>query len=100
MTKYTGPERRVNSNRRYTDHPIHPWRWRALTVWCIIFTVLVFWAIRTNRSQISQLHNTKANLVSLERTDCTLRDFLFTAYKVRVSTAKDPKVSPRSAQGG
>ena len=25
--------------------PIHPWRWRALTVWVVVFTLITAWAV-------------------------------------------------------
>ena len=25
--------------------PVHPWRWRALTVWVVIFTLVTAWAV-------------------------------------------------------
>lgn len=32
--------------------PIHPWRWRALALWIILFTVLVIWAIVQSRNSV------------------------------------------------
>ena len=31
------------------DAPIHPWRWTALTIWIVIFTIVVGMSVRTNR---------------------------------------------------
>lgn len=78
------------------QRPIHPWRWRFLAVWILIFTALVFIAIRQNRSAISQLNANKASLVSLQKTNCALRSFLHAAYAVRIKTAHDKKADSKT----
>lgn len=45
---YDGPDRRA---------PVHPWRWRALTLWIVVFTAVVLWAIIT-------LRNTQTNFAA------------------------------------
>jgi hypothetical protein len=52
--------------------PIHPWRWRFITIWIIVFSCLVGYAIRdgrkqatTNRENITELRETKASNVDL-----------------------------------
>lgn len=73
------------------QRPIHPWRWRFIAVWILIFTVLVFIAIRQNRSAISQINHDKASIIQLERTNCALKSFLLQAEKARLKTAHDDK---------
>jgi hypothetical protein len=36
-------------NRNSHPRAIHPWRWRLLALWIVIFTIVAFWGIRTNR---------------------------------------------------
>lgn len=79
-----------------THLKIHPLRWRMLTVWVLTFTVLVFWGIRLNRIQISQLNQTKASLAALQKTNCALRAFLYKAYAVRIKTANDRRADPQA----
>lgn len=75
--------------------PIHPMRWRFLAIWIVIFTGIVFVMVRTNRSAISDLHHTKADVGSLKvttkrlkATNCALREFLHTAAATRRKLAK------------
>jgi hypothetical protein len=82
----------------HLQRPIHPWRWRFIALWIIVFTALVFWAIRENRSAIDQLNENKASIISLERTNCALRSFLHSAYTVRVKTAHDQKADPKARE--
>lgn len=66
-------------------HPrdsIHPWRWRALTLWIIIFTALTFLALRN-------LDNTTAKIAQLEQTNCGLKVFLLTARDARIRQANN-----------
>lgn len=87
-TEYRGPERRqdVGDLRRYVAN-LRLWT-RILTVWIVIFTVVIFWSIRTQRHSIHQLQDDKANISSLERTNCGLRAFLKTAQVARLQEAK------------
>lgn len=45
--------------------PIHPWRWRALTAWIIIFSILVGLALRNGRQQDAEIQRQRAD--SIER---------------------------------
>ena len=38
--KYTGPERRLNGDRR---KGFHKWRWRLITIWIAAFTGVSYW---------------------------------------------------------
>ena len=50
--------------------PIHPWRWRALAVWCVAFTVVVAWGL--NKVDTTAKENRKAREVLCIR-QATLR---------------------------
>lgn len=93
---------------------IHPWRWRALGVWIVIFTVIVIWSIhtsnntssnanrlaKTNSEIILDLKHTKASVVSLEKTNCSLKVFLLTARKTRYDAAvRESKLGDIKAAG-
>lgn len=78
------------------SEPIHPWRWRFLWLWMLVFTIIVFLGIRQNRSAVHDLRESKASIVSLERTNCALRSFLFTAFKTRKAQALKEE-NPRHA---
>lgn len=73
------------------DRPIHPWRWRFIALWIIIFSVLVFWALRSNRSAITEINRDKASIASLERTNCALKEFLQQAEATRLHVASREK---------
>lgn len=85
------------SDRRKKVEPLHRWRWRAITVWIIIFTVTIFWGIRQLRSDVSQLRQDKASIIQLEHTNCGLRDFLSTARQARLQAAKH-ETNPQAKQ--
>jgi hypothetical protein len=77
------------------DEPIHPWRWRGLVIWIIIFTVVIFVSLRTQRGAVHRLQEDKASIASLQdtiselrRTDCALRRFLLKAREARLKTAE------------
>lgn len=71
--------------------PIHPWRWRMLTLWIIIFSVVVGIETQDNRSSIRELKETKANIQSLQATNCGLKKFLLTAKRARTDAASTEK---------
>jgi hypothetical protein len=58
------------------NEPIHPWRWRALTVWVVVFTLIVFFALRA-------IENQSAKVTQLQKTNCGLEQFLLTARTTR-----------------
>lgn len=73
----------------------HPWRWKLLSIWIIIFTILVFWGLRTNRQAVHRLKQDKASIIQLERTNCGLRKTLTTARAARVSASEQDKSQRR-----
>lgn len=77
--------------------PIHPWRWRALTTWIIIFTAvaIIFGSILQN--QVQDVKTTKASIVSLQHTNCRQRNFLVAAYNIRTTSADHETGVKRSA---
>lgn len=60
--------------------PIHPWRWRGITVWIVVFTAIVFYSLQSTRDQ-------SATLRQLQATNCSLKNFLLTAQQARLNTA-------------
>lgn len=68
--------------------PIHPWRWRFVAVWIVIFTIATGYAIRSNRENINELKDAKASVQALQRTNCGLRNFLLTAKQAREKAAQ------------
>jgi len=66
---------------------IHPWRWRALTFWIIVFSISVFFALRQNSNQSAELKEQSATLVQLEKTNCNTKVFLLTAREARLDSA-------------
>lgn len=60
---------------------IHPWRWRFLALWIIIFTAVTFYGIASVQSD-------SARATALERTNCGLKIFLLTARHARINTAR------------
>lgn len=51
------------------EPPIHPWRWRALSVWIVVFSIFVAWAVNTaldashkNNQAIHELRQTQSDL--------------------------------------
>lgn len=92
---YDGPERRKDNGRRETDRSIHPWRWRMLTLWILVFTIAVGYAlhdnrdlIKSNRTLIKTTHDQAASVYALQQTNCGLVKFLLTARKARWATYK------------
>lgn len=92
---YAGLERRTGRGRREEDRSIHPWRWRALTLWIIIFTIAVGYSIRDNRGLIKSNRNLikttrdqAASVHALQQTNCGLAKFLLIARKARWQTYK------------
>lgn len=47
-------------------YPVHIWRWRAMTVWIIIFSVVVFWALAETR-HLSHENNARISDVQQSR---------------------------------
>lgn len=75
------------------DEPIHPWRWRGLAVWVIIFTGVTFWVLVQNRQAVNDLRNNRAKVAALLHTNCALQKFLLSARDARAHAAvhdKDP----------
>lgn len=76
-------------NRPPKDY--HRWRWRALTIWIIIFTVAVVFGVRANRQRIfdnKQALNQiqKSRIESCKKTYSTLRAILVEAQKLGPQT--------------
>lgn len=107
MTEEEFDEKMVDSIQQRNPHllpqePIHPWRWRFLAAWIIIFTALAFIAIRSGRENSSdinrtvivlkrsnaQLRQSKASIVQLQRTNCGLKQFLLAARAARLRAAR------------
>lgn len=79
--------------RRHTSW-VFKYRWRILSVWCIIFSVIVSWQVGANRDAINQLDKTQATttelqrvIQELEKTNYTLCAFLVSAANTRQRTA-------------
>jgi hypothetical protein len=60
--------------------PIHPWRWRALAVWIVVFSLIVVWAVAKTRSNVHAINQSRVE-VALEncrsqnlRHDNTIRE--------------------------
>ena len=83
---------------------LHVWRWRALMAWIVIFTGVTIFVLsksnhavsqsqtaasqanqisKENTELIKELAVAKANVQSLQRTNCGLEIFLLTARKAR-----------------
>lgn len=84
-----GSERRSGPGRRRTDRVIHPWRWRMLTVWIVIFTLAVGYGIRNNRDLIHRTQDQSAKVESLQQTNCGLTLTLLTARLARWQQYKE-----------
>jgi hypothetical protein len=72
---------------------IHPWRWRALIVWIIAFSIIVGWQVRENRGQISDLESQRVSLSDLQLTNCGLKKFLLQARLARINAAVNAPLS-------
>ena len=81
MRRLTGLKRAVRAWFHPDPREIHPWRWRALTAWIVIFSVAVFVTLALTRSQT-------VDVTKLERTNCGLKIFLLTARRTRLDEAK------------
>jgi len=44
-------ERRRDMGPDARREPIHPWRWKLLSLWIILFTLFAFWSIRDARHE-------------------------------------------------
>lgn len=75
-SRWDGVERRTTYRRGEDLAPIHPWRWRGLVLWIILFTALTFWAIRG-------LEHQSATVTELQRTNCGLEKFILQARVTR-----------------
>jgi hypothetical protein len=71
--EYTGEE------RRRSREPIHPWRWRALTAWIVIFSIVVI-------VELNRISEQSATVAQLQHTNCGLEKFLLTARKSRYNS--------------
>ena len=62
------------------DAPIHPWRWTALTIWIVIFTIVVGMSVRTNRELAGEGKEAKEAICvfvdDLERRIAVAEEFL------------------------
>jgi hypothetical protein len=65
------------------DDSIHPWRWRAVVIWIVIFTVVVVYALHRQFITTDELKSDKASIAQLRTTNCGLERFLLTARKTR-----------------
>jgi uncharacterized membrane protein YebE (DUF533 family) len=79
--EYEGPERR-RINRTKT---------LLLTIWIIGFTTISFWIWHTQRQNINDVKNSKANIVALQHSNCKLKLFILEARHTRVLAAKEDK---------
>ena len=89
---WDGVERRQGDRRK-----VNKWVRRALILWIILFSALVIYAIRNNRTntnesselvrenaaRIAEIRTSKATVAALQRTNCGLLKFLLTARKAR-----------------
>jgi hypothetical protein len=83
-------------------YPVHEARWRALSAWIAIFTIVVIFLGLKNRDAIHDLTDQKANVASLQNTNSrlsrtvdrlkntnqSLRKFLLTACVARAEAAR------------
>lgn len=69
------------------DEPIHPWRWRGLVLWIVIFTGITFWTLVQNREAVHDLQINRARVTALRHTNCALQQFLLSARDARERAA-------------
>lgn len=71
-------------------HPTgpHPWRWRLIQVWIIVFTIVVAILIGDNHTQIKNVIVNKASIIQLQQTNCRLKAFLVQAEISRLQLVK------------
>jgi hypothetical protein len=81
--KWDGRERRKIP---YAYHPVHPWRWRALTIWIVVFTGVMLYSFHS-------VDDTTAKIRDLQKTNCNTKVFLLTAAE-RNQVAADLKSNP------
>lgn len=95
-------------------HEIHPWRWRMLALWIVVFTIVSLVYANSSRhtarsadktssqtqALVVDLNRTKATVAQLQKTNCSLKIFLLTARKSRYDAyAHELKESPKVAAG-
>lgn len=71
--------------------PIHPWRWRALTIWIVIFSFLVVVALhrqseltRQNHARVSEIQQSR--IESCEATYRKMQQILLVSLEGRPRT--------------
>jgi hypothetical protein len=77
--------------------PIHPWRWKGIYVWIILFTAAAILFGHILQQQVQDVKNTKASIVSLQSTNCRQRNFLVAAHNARVRSANSETGAIRQA---
>jgi len=87
--------------------PIHKWRWRFLTAWIILFTIVVCWAIRANRERVNDIQQARlySCITGYSGTESIFRDvFLppdpdtWTQQEKQLARRFHKKVEKRQAQ--
>lgn len=73
---------RLKHLRRYIT------RWHLLTIWIVVFTIVVYGITKHDRRQIQELKDQKANIGLLQKTNCKLKKYLITSEKFRLRTAQ------------
>lgn len=74
------------------------WKWRAISLWIIVFTSAVLYLSLTNRRNIHDIRETQRNLASLQLSSCLLNKALInSAHKqqAQAKKIKDPKEKTR-----
>jgi cell division protein FtsB len=94
---------------RVAVYPIHEARWRALSAWIAIFTLVILFIGWKNRDAIHDLSKQKASVAALEDTNSrlsqtvarlkntnqSLKNFLLTACVARAAAARNERGQAR-----
>lgn len=60
-------------------HEIHPWRWRMLTVWIVIFTAVVMYAIYENKARVHDIQQSR--VYSCQQTKLDFRHLILLSVR-------------------
>lgn len=81
--EWDGKERR-EAPHHYRKN--HPWRWKALALWIVVFSLVVGWAIRS-------VDETSAKIDDLQKTNCNTKVFLLTAANRAEVQSEQPGIT-------
>lgn len=74
-------------------------RWRAIGIWIIVFTLVVFFGLYKTRSIVEENNTQAISLIGLEKAGCNTRIFLVSSRGFRLRSYHNHKANARKLHG-